>query len=101
MSQSNRLQAFQKMSFFKIGAVLLALASLVFAAACKKKVAAAPPPPVARTEPPPAIGRPTINSFTAEPSTISRGQSSTLRWSVTNATDMTIDHGVGAVNSQG
>jgi peptidoglycan-associated lipoprotein len=90
------------MGLFKISAVLLALALLVLASACKGKVRpAAPPPPVARNDAPPTIGRPTINSFTAEPSTISRGQSSTLRWSVSNATDMTIDHGVGAVNSQG
>lgn len=102
MSQGNRLQAFQRMSLFRISAVLLALALLVFASACgKKKVAVAPPPPPSGGDAPPTIGRPTINSFTAEPSTISRGQSSTLRWSVSNATDMTIDHGVGAVNSQG
>ncbi len=42
-----------------------------------------------------------INSFTAEPSTIEPGQSSTLRWSISDATDMSIDHGVGAVQSQG
>ncbi len=42
-----------------------------------------------------------INSFTAEPSTIEAGQSSTLSWSISNATDMSIDHGVGAVQSSG
>jgi peptidoglycan-associated lipoprotein len=42
-----------------------------------------------------------ITSFAAEPSTIEPGQSSTLRWSISNATDMSIDHGVGAVQSQG
>ena len=82
--------------------MLLALVLLVMVSACgKKKPPVSPPAPVARNDAPPTIGRPTINSFTAEPSTISNGQSSTLRWSVSNATDMTIDHGVGAVNSQG
>jgi peptidoglycan-associated lipoprotein len=42
-----------------------------------------------------------INSFTAEPSTVEAGQSSTLRWSISNATDMTVDQGVGAVQSNG
>ena len=51
--------------------------------------------------PPPPPAAPVINSFTAEPSTIEPGQSSTLRWSISGATDMTIDHGVGAVQSQG
>ena len=102
MSQGNRSQAFPRESLVKISAVLLALALLMFASACgKKKIAAAPPPPSAPPPTAPTVGRPAINSFTAEPSTISRGQSSTLRWSVSNATDMTIDHGVGAVNSQG
>ena len=42
-----------------------------------------------------------IASFSAEPSTIEPGQSSTLRWSISGATDMSIDHGIGAVQSQG
>jgi peptidoglycan-associated lipoprotein len=88
----------------KMGAVLLALVLLAFASGCKKKVVAAatPPPP---TPPPaetaPRIDRPVINSFTAEPSTIERGGSSTLSWSISNATDMTINSGIGAVQSQG
>ncbi|TMB41990.1 MAG: hypothetical protein E6J58_02295 [Deltaproteobacteria bacterium] len=40
---------------------------------------------------------PVINSFTADASTVSPGQSTTLRWSLTNATSISIDHGVGAV----
>jgi peptidoglycan-associated lipoprotein len=42
-----------------------------------------------------------INSFTVEPTTIERGQSATLRWSISNATDMSINQGIGAVQSQG
>lgn len=90
--------------FWKLGALIVALALLVFASGCKKKVPPPPPPPPpTREAPPPAptTAKPTINSFTAEPSTIARGQSSTLRWSISNATDMTIDQGIGAVQSNG
>ena len=44
---------------------------------------------------PPAV--PIINSFSAIPSTITAGESSTLSWSVTDATSLTIDNGVGTV----
>lgn len=97
MIESERFEA------FKFGAVVLALSLSMVAAGCKKKVPPPPPPP-----PPPAAApatapaaRATINSFTAEPSTIERGQSSTLRWSIGNATDMSISQGIGAVQSQG
>jgi len=89
--------------YTKIGAVTLALTLAIFAASCKKKTPPPPPPPppapTASTTTP--TSRPVINSFTAEPSSIDRGQSSTLRWSISGATDMTIDQGVGAVQSQG
>ncbi len=87
---------------WKATVMVLALALLVFASSCKKKVPPPPPPvqpPAPIAAPPPA--KPSINSFTAEPSTIQKGQSSTLRWSISNATDMTIDQGVGAVQSNG
>jgi peptidoglycan-associated lipoprotein len=101
MRESSRLHA------SKLGAVwlaaLLLFALLLFAAGCAKKVPPpAPPPPSAPVAiAPPTVAAPVINSFTAEPSTIEPGQSSTLRWSISGATDMTIDHGVGAVQSQG
>ena len=44
---------------------------------------------------PPAV--PIINSFLANPSTITVGESSTLSWSVTDATSVTIDNGIGSV----
>ncbi len=96
MSASDRLHA------SKIAAALLVLTIAVVAPGCKKKVPPPPPPPP-NTAPAtaPTVGRATINSFTAEPSTIERGQSSTLSWSISNATDMSIDNGVGAVQSQG
>jgi peptidoglycan-associated lipoprotein len=88
----------------KLGAVLLALVLLAFASGCKKKVPPPPPPPPPPQQeapPPPRQDRPVINSFTAEPSSIERGQSSTLSWSISNATDMSINQGIGAVQSQG
>jgi len=71
------------------------LGVILLAGGChKKKPAAATPPP----PPPPAA--PTV-SLTAEPSTIERGQSVTLSWTSQNATDLTIDPGVGKVQAQG
>jgi peptidoglycan-associated lipoprotein len=86
----------------KTGAVVLASLLFLFAAGCHKKAPAPPPPPPAAPPPaPPAPAKPSIDSFTAEPSTIERGQSSTLRWSVSNATDISIDESIGAVQSNG
>jgi peptidoglycan-associated lipoprotein len=81
---------------------------LVTAAGCKKKAPVAPPPPPPapvenRTPPPPpppAAGA-RINSFTAEPRSIERGQSATLRWSVANATDISINQNIGEVQANG
>jgi peptidoglycan-associated lipoprotein len=90
--------------YIKIGAVTLALTLAIFAVSCKKKAPPPPPPPPPPTAPPSIAApsaRPVISSFTAEPSSIDRGQSSTLRWSISGATDMNIDQGVGAVQSQG
>lgn len=42
-------------------------------------------------------GTPTISSFNASPASISAGQSSSLNWSVSNATMVTIDQGIGNV----
>jgi len=102
MRDSSRLHA------SKPGAVtfaaLLLFTVMLFAVGCAKKAAAPPPAPTpapVAIAPPPTSAAPVINSFTAEPSTIEPGQSSTLRWSISNATDMTIDHGVGAIQSQG
>jgi len=124
MSDSDRLHAFKRTGFGdprfdrkhlgaaahsarlydKLGAVLLALVLIAFASGCKKKVPPPPPPPPPAPAAPAPVARveaPMISSFTAEPSSIERGQSSTLRWSISNATDMSINQGVGAVQSQG
>ena len=87
-----------------IATTLLAASLLIFAAGCKKKQPVPPPPPTPATgaqgatqKGPAAV----IQSFTAEPSTIVKGESSTLRWEVANATEVTIDNGIGTVAARG
>src|SRR5579875_2906209 len=78
----------------------LATVTLVALTACgKKKVAQTPPPP----PPPPTqtAEKPVINFFNAEPSTIDKGQGSSLRWSVTNAVNLSIDQNIGQVSPNG
>ena len=89
----------------KYSIICLALALAMFAAGCKKKVPAPPPPPppppVVQPAPPPPAA-PTVAQFTAEPTSIQRGQSSTLRWEVTGSvTSVSINQGVGTVQSTG
>ena len=95
-----------RMNMRTLSAAVFAATLFMATAGCKKKVAAAPPPPPApKVEapppPPPKPQPPRIDTFVAEPTAIQRGQSSTLRWSVANATTMTIDQGVGAVQANG
>ena len=42
--------------------------------------------------------RPSVDSFTASPSTINEGQDSSLKWTTTHATNVSIDQGVGSVS---
>jgi len=51
--------------------------------------------------PSPPGGLPVVNYFTADPPIISAGSFTTLSWSVSNATSVTIDPGVGPVGSIG
>ena len=69
---------------------------------CRKKAvtAAPPPPPAPQQEPAPAPPRTPTASLTAEPATIERGQAATLRWSSTDATELTIS-GLGVVEGKG
>jgi peptidoglycan-associated lipoprotein len=92
--------------------VCAAAAALLLAAGCKKNT---PLPPVAGNTPPPkpvttttpapappkAVLAPAIDSFTVEPTRIERGQSATLRWAVSNATQISIDQGLGTVPASG
>lgn len=88
-----------------LGVLALTLSLLSTGAGCKKKIGnltkpdapAAPAPPPPRTEEPKV--RPTVATFSAEPSAIEKGASSTLRWSVKDATKVTITAGVGEVTT--
>ncbi len=73
--------------------LIFALGALLALGACHKKAKPAPPPP----PPPPAA--PTA-SISVDPSSIQTGQSATLSWQTTNATDVSID-GIGAVQANG
>jgi peptidoglycan-associated lipoprotein len=80
----------QRMKWF---ALVAALGAVMMLGACHKKAAPPPPPP-----PPPAPS-PTA-SMSVDPNTIQPGQSATLSWQTTNATDVSID-GIGAVQPNG
>jgi peptidoglycan-associated lipoprotein len=81
---------FRKLTLF-FGLVAL----VAVAGGCKKKVAATPPAP----PPAPAL-QPTV-TLNASPSTVDSGQTVTLSWSSTNATDLDIQPGLGKVAPQG
>ncbi len=74
--------------------IVFALCVVMTLGACKKKVAPAPPPP-----PPPPPPAPTA-TLSANPNTIQKGQSTTLTWQTTNATDVTVE-GIGSVQPNG
>src|SRR6266436_3572255 len=86
--------------FKNLGVVLLTFAMLLIVA-CHKKVAppppAAAPPPPTPAPPPPA---PTI-TLRANPTTINRGQPTTLQWEARNAATVRIEPGLGDVTATG
>lgn len=99
-----------RMSARTLSTAVFGVALLMFSTACgPKKIKDPAPPPVQPTGNTGRIGEPTapttpgarITTFTAEPRTIERGQSATLRWAIANATDMTIDQNLGAVTATG
>ncbi|MBM3802422.1 MAG: peptidoglycan-associated lipoprotein Pal [Acidimicrobiia bacterium] len=85
-----------KQKYLSRASVVVCLLLLMLAGGCKKKAPVAPPPP----PPPPPPAAPTA-SFSANPSTIERGQSSTLSWTTTGATSVSIDQGIGDVGTSG
>src|SRR5258708_36492960 len=79
------------------GAILTAMLAVVFLVGCHKTPPKPPPPP----PPPPApAARPTV-SLQANPTSINKGDSTTLSWTSTDATQLTIAPDVGAVTAQG
>jgi peptidoglycan-associated lipoprotein len=84
-------------SRLSLRAGLLALfGAAVLVSGCHKKVTPPPPPP----PPAPAPARPTV-TLQASPTSINKGESSTLTWNSTDATQLSIDPGVGTVTAQG
>ncbi len=85
-------------------ALLLGLSLIVFATGCKKQAPPPPPPPAPTPAPPPppppAPKAPTV-SLAAEPTSVERGQSVTLRWKSTDATAASLDQGIGTVATSG
>ena len=75
----------RKISYFKFLSLFLTMIILVFITGCNGT--------------PPAV--PIINSFLANPTTITVGESSNLSWSVTDAVGVTIDNGIGSVALSG
>ncbi len=76
--------------------LVAALSVAVFNFGCAKKPISAPPP--ARTEAP--APRPTV-TFQANPTSINTGDTTTLSWSTTNATQVAIAPEVGPVAAEG
>jgi peptidoglycan-associated lipoprotein len=74
---------------------MIALSAILMLGACKKKAAPAPPPP-----PPPAPPAAPTAAISVSPTSVQQGQSATLTWQTTNATDISID-GIGAVQANG
>ena len=85
--------------------ICLAVSIVLIGDGCKKKVPAPPPPPPpapSSSAPTAAPSAPSVAQFTAEPSTIERGQSATLRWEVSGeTTNVSINNGIGTVRSTG
>src|SRR4030095_10220276 len=76
--------------------LLLLLALTLVSVGCSKKVAPAPPPPPPPAPPAPAPPAPTI-TLTVDRASITAGQSAVLSYAATNATAVTINPGIGAV----
>lgn len=83
-------------SLYRAGLIAM-LAAAVFTFGCKKPPKAPPPAPPA---PAPAAARPTV-TLQASPTTVNKGESSTLNWNSTDATELSIAPEVGAVTAQG
>jgi peptidoglycan-associated lipoprotein len=73
------------------------LALAIVGVGCKKPITATPAAPAPPPPPPP---QPTV-TLQATPANVQRGQSTTLRWSSTNATSLTLAPGVGNVSPEG
>lgn len=93
-----------RMNHRTLSAAVFAGVLLMSVSACKKKVPPPPPPPkIEEPKPPPPPPAPAarITNFSVEPRAIQTGQSATLTWAVANATDISINNGIGSVAANG
>jgi peptidoglycan-associated lipoprotein len=90
---------FKKMRTRSVARVVLygVLALTIVGAGCKHPAAATPAPAPTPAAPPP---QPTV-SLQATPATVQQGGSTTLQWTSTNATSLTLTPNVGNVASEG
>ncbi|MGB8523112.1 MAG: peptidoglycan-associated lipoprotein Pal [Candidatus Acidiferrales bacterium] len=79
----------------KLGLLLGVVAFVAFAGGCKKQVASHPP-----TQAAPQPAQPTV-TLNASPTSVKSGDTVTLSWTSTDATDLDIEPGVGKVVAQG
>jgi peptidoglycan-associated lipoprotein len=77
--------------------MLLFVSAVILFAGCHKRVASVPAAPAPAPAAPPA---PTV-ALQASPGDITKGGSTTLTWSSTNANQVTLSPGLGSVNGQG
>src|SRR5579883_688219 len=80
--------------------LLLPLGLIILCSACHKRVPAAAPAPAPSAAAPAAPGPPTCN-LTAEPATVTAGQSVTLSWNSQNATGLELKPGLGQQQAEG
>jgi peptidoglycan-associated lipoprotein len=83
-------------SMYRAGVFVLVAAS-AFSFGCNKKPAVAP---TRQTAPPPPAAQPSV-TLSANPTSVEKGDSSTLSWTSTDATQLTIAPDVGTVTAQG
>jgi peptidoglycan-associated lipoprotein len=85
----------------RIWLITLGFSLMLLAAGCKKKAVEPPPPP----PPPPPVTKPAppqpAVSLSAEPSSIERGKSATLKWTSSNADSASLNQGIGTVQTSG
>jgi peptidoglycan-associated lipoprotein len=81
----------------KLGLFLGVFAFVALVGGCKKQVATRPP---TQTAPAPSSAQPTV-TLNASPTSVKSGDTVTLSWTSTDATDLDIEPGVGKVTPQG
>ena len=87
----------QYRSIRRLGLFLGIFAFVALAGGCKKQVASRPP---TQTAPAPTSAQPTV-TLNASPTSVKSGDTVTLSWTSTDATDLDIEPGVGKVTAQG